>query len=59
MHALDNITAVVEYSSNVLRVDGTREVGVAVMPTVGYRYFLYQCNSKTKRCDNAVQTLVK
>jgi len=31
MHSLDDIAAVVEHPSNVLRVYSTREVGVAVV----------------------------
>ena len=45
MHALDDVAAIVEHPSDVLRVDGTREVRVAVVTAVRYRNFLRQKHS--------------
>jgi len=42
MHTLDDVATVVKHSSNVFRVDGTREVRVAVVPAVRYRDFLHK-----------------
>ncbi len=37
MNALDDIAAVVEHASNVLRVHGTREMRIAMMSSVAGR----------------------
>lgn len=37
MNALDDVSAVVEHPSDVLCVDGAREVGVAMMTTIAVR----------------------
>jgi len=52
MHALNDVAAIVENPSNVLRVDGTREVWVAVVATVRYRYFLQTRHNRTMHSCN-------
>lgn len=37
MNSLDDITAVLEYASNVFRVDGAREMRIAMVTTVAGR----------------------